>query len=120
MRNLMLLLKVQLRNIIFRSGKQFSMRKKAVGLGILAIPAFLFLYISVIYSFMLTAAFPSDYQYLVLYLMGFISVMMLVIFGFQSAGGHLFGFKDYDLLMSLPLCPLNRQAMTLPSMSFSW
>ena len=66
MRNLMLLLKVQLRNIIFRSGKQFSMRKKAVGLGILAIPAFLFLYISVIYSFMLTAAFPSDYQYLVL------------------------------------------------------
>ena len=116
MRNLMLLLKVQLRNIIFRSGKQFSMRKKAVGLGILAIPAFLFLYISVIYSFMLTAAFPSDYQYLVLYLMGFISVMMLVIFGFQSAGGHLFGFKDYDLLMSLPFT--RSQILTSKFLSF--
>lgn len=103
MRNLYILLKVQLRNLFLRSGKQFSSKKKAVGFGAILVPALLFLYLSITYSFMLSISFENEYQYLVLYLMGFISLLMLVLFGFQSAGGHLFGFKDYELLMSLPV-----------------
>ncbi len=103
MNNLFLLMKVQLQSILLRQRNGSNKKKKAAGIGTLFILAAAFMYMSVVYVTGMVMTFPEGYQYIALYVMGFMTVFMLLIFGYQSAGGHLFGFKDYDLLMSLPV-----------------
>lgn len=102
MSNLVLLLKVQLGGLLTNS-TQFSKKKKMAGVGSLVLMGALFLYMSVVYTMSMVMTFPEGYQYITLYVMGIMTIFMLLIFGYQSAGGHLFGYKDYDLLMSLPI-----------------
>lgn len=102
MNNLVLLLKVQLSGLLTNT-TQFSKKKKMAGIGSLLFMGVVFLYVSVVYAFTMVTTFPEGYQYITLYVMGLMTIFMLLIFGYQSAGGHLFGFKDYDLLMSLPI-----------------
>ena len=102
MNNLVLLLKVQLGGLLTNT-TQFSKKKKLAGVGSLLFLGGIFLYMSVVYTMSMVMTFPTGYQYITLYVMGLMTLFMLLIFGYQSAGGHLFGFKDFDLLMSLPL-----------------
>ena len=102
MNNLVLLLKVQLSGLLTNT-TQFSKKKKLAGVGSLLFLGAIFLYMSVVYTMSMVMTFPEGYQYITLYVMGLMTLFMLLIFGYQSAGGHLFGFKDYDLLMSLPI-----------------
>lgn len=102
MNNLVLLLKVQFSGLLTNT-TQFSKKKKLAGVGSLLFLGALFLYMSVVYTMSMVMTFPEGYQYITLYVMGLMTLFMLLIFGYQSAGGHLFGFKDYDLLMSLPI-----------------
>ena len=102
MSNLGLLLKVQFLSLL-KSNSQGSRKKKAAGLGTLLILGGVFLYMSVVYAISMVSMFPEGYKHITLYVMGIVTVLILLIFGYQSAGGHLFGFKDYDLLMSLPV-----------------
>ena len=99
MSNLGLLLKVQFLSLL-KSNSQGSRKKKAAGLGTLLILGGVFLYMSVVYAISMVSMFPEGYKHITLYVMGIVTVLILLIFGYQSAGGHLFGFKDYDLLMS--------------------
>ena len=102
MNNLGILLKVQFLSLL-KSNSQGSKKKKAAGLGTLFILGAAFLYMSVVYAISMTQLFPEGYKHITLYVMGILAFVMLLIFGYQSAGGHLFGFKDFDLLMSLPV-----------------
>lgn len=102
MNNLVLLLKVQLGGLLTNT-TQFSKKKKMAGIGSLLFLGGIFLYMSVVYTMSMVMTFPEGYKFITLYIMGLMTLFMLLIFGYQSAGGHLFGFKDYDLLMSLPL-----------------
>lgn len=115
MNNLVLLLKVQLSGLL-TSTTQFSKKKKFAGIGSLIFLGGIFLYMSVVYAFSMVMTFPQGYQYITLYVMGIMTFFMLLIFGYQSAGGHLFGFKDYDLLMSLPIS--NSQVLLSKFLSF--
>ena len=103
MSNLWLLMKIQIQGILFRTTTHRNKKKKAAGFGMLILLAVVFMYMSVVYVSGMVMAFPEGYQYIALYIMGMVTIFMLLIFGYQSAGGHLFGFKDYDLLMSLPI-----------------
>lgn len=103
MSNLLLLLKIQFQSLILRSTNRRHKKKAVAGIGMLLLMAGLFTYMSVIYVSTMVFTFPEGYQHIALYIMGLMSMFMLLIFGYQSAGGHLFGFKDYDLLMALPV-----------------
>lgn len=103
MTNLWLLMKIQIQGLLFRTTTHRNKKKKAAGFGMLILLAILFMYMSVVYVSGMVVAFPEGYQYIALYVMGMVTIFMLLVFGYQSAGGHLFGFKDYDLLMSLPI-----------------
>lgn len=103
MNNLWLLIKVQIQGLLFRTTTRRNRKKSAAGLGMLILFAGVFMYMSVVYVMGMVSTFPEGYQYIALYVMGLMTMFMLLIFGYQSAGGHLFGFKDYDLLMSLPV-----------------
>lgn len=103
MNNLMLLLKIQFQSLLLRNSRRSNKKKNAAGLGALAILAGAFMYMSVVYVSGMVLTFPDGTKHIALYVMGVMTIFMLLIFGYQSAGGHLFGFKDYDLLMSLPV-----------------
>jgi len=102
MNNVLILLKVQFLSLL-KANSQGSKKRKAAGLGTLFILGAAFLYMAVVYAISMVATFPEGYKHIALYVMGILTIIMLMIFGYQSAGGHLFGFKDFDLLMSLPV-----------------
>ena len=102
MSNLWLLIKVQFLGLLSRVGNGKS-KKKVAGLGVLFLLGGVLMYMSVTYVMSMIFTFPKGYEYVSLYYMGAMTFIMLLVFGYQSAGGHLFGFKDYDLLMSLPV-----------------
>lgn len=103
MNNLFLLMKIQVQAMLMKSSNRRNRKKTVAGIGTLILLAFVFTYISVVYVVGMVSLFPDGYKYIALYVMGFVTVFMLLVFGYQSAGGHLFGFKDYDLLMALPV-----------------
>lgn len=102
MNNLWLLIRVQLSSLFTKSYKK-SKKKYAIGISTGVSIAACLMYMSVIYTLGMVESFPEGYRYMALYIMGLITIFMLLIFGYQSAQGHLFGFKDYDLLMALPI-----------------
>lgn len=115
MNKLFLLLKVQLLSLL-TSTSTSSKKKRATGITMLLIPVAACLYVSVVYVMGMVEVFPVEYQYISIYIIGLMTLIMLLIFGYQGASGHLFGFKDYDLLMSLPVS--HRQVLTSKFVSF--
>ena len=103
MNNFIMLVKIQLKNLFTNSSMRMSSKKKGFGYGAIILPALLFIYMSVSYTSGMMLAFPSGEKDTALYLIALLAFIMLTIFAFYSANGHLFGFKDYDLLSSLPI-----------------
>ena len=80
MNNLVLLLKVQLSGLLTNT-TQFSKKKKLAGVGSLLFLGAIFLYMSVVYTMSMVMTFPEGYQYITLYVMGLMTLFMLLIFG---------------------------------------
>lgn len=97
------LVKIQLLSLFSNSTMRFSLKKKGFTISAVLLPVILFLYISCTYTMGIMMVFPPGSKDIALYLMSFMSFTLLLVFAFYSANGHLFGFKDYDLLSSLPI-----------------
>ncbi|MDD4642398.1 MAG: hypothetical protein PHG99_02710 [Erysipelotrichaceae bacterium] len=100
----LLLVKMALINL-FSNNRFASANKKKRGylFSVLLVPAGAMLYISVVYALLLINALPNESRFIMPVLMNIMTFMVLVMLTFLNAGGHLFGFKDFDLLMSLPV-----------------
>lgn len=105
MNKLWLLLKIQFQNLLLRYGAKSSNKKKATGVLLMLLPTAACLYLSVMYSFMMLDVLPEGSKHITLFVIGVLSIMLALVFGYQGASGHLFGFKDYDMLMALPVRP---------------
>lgn len=100
----LLLMKMALINLF--SNNKFAIgqkNKKSFVWAVLLVPAGAMLYISVVYSVMLINVLPQESRFIMPVLMSIMTFLMLVMLTFLNAGGHLFGFRDFDLLMSLPV-----------------
>lgn len=94
-------LKAMLTSFRFGGGKR---KRAASGLGALALLAFLALYLSGTYSFLLVSQLaPLGLEKLVILLMPVMAVMMGTLFTVFAAQGVVFGGKDNDLMLSLPV-----------------
>lgn len=104
MNKMVTLIKMELVNLFTSSSTSFSTRKKkGFRMMLVIMPAGLLLWLSCLYSFVLLVSVPGGLSHFVLLIMMLAAFMILFFFSFYNAQGHLFGFKDYDLLMSLPL-----------------
>lgn len=108
MRKLWALLKlnfrVMLRAFSLRGGTSKSKGKAAGGLGALALMAFLSLYLSGAYSFLLTQMLAErGAPELALPLMAVLACVMSLLFTVMAASGLVFGGRDSDLMLTLPV-----------------
>ena len=96
--------RVMLRAFSFQSGTRKSKTKAASGLGALALMAFLALYLSATYSFVLTQML-AEYgaAELALPLMAIMAGIMSLMFTIFAASGLVFGGKDSDIMLTLPV-----------------
>lgn len=103
MRKLWLLWKLNFRSML--RALSLGRGKKAVGgFGALALMAFLALYCSGTYSFLLTGALSAAGQVdLVLPLLGVMACVMSLMLTVMAASGLVFGGKDSDLMLTLPV-----------------
>ena len=96
--------RVMLRAFSFQSGARKSKKKAASGLGALALMAFLALYLSATYSFVLTQMLAeSGAVDLALPLMAMMAGMMSLLLTIFAASGLVFGGKDNDIMLTLPV-----------------
>ena len=108
MRKLWVLLKLNFRAMLrafsFRSGAGSSKKKAAGGLGALLLMAFLALYLSGVYSFLLASMLAEvGIVEMVLPLMALMACMMSLMFTLFAASGLVFGGKDSDIVLALPV-----------------
>lgn len=108
MRKLWILLKlnfrVMLRAFSLQSGARKSKAKAAGGAGALALMAFLALYLSGAYSLLLTQALAAlGAPELALALMAVLACVMSLLFTVMAASGLVFGGRDSDLMLTLPV-----------------
>ena len=108
MRNLWVLLKLNFRAMLrafsFRSGAGSSKKKAAGGLGALLLMAFLALYLSGVYSFLLASMLAEvGIVEMVLPLMALMACVMSLMFTLFAASGLVFGGKDSDIVLALPV-----------------
>ena len=98
-RNTWLLIKVQLKNLFFHK------RKKGTrgGMAGMLIAAAAILYVDAVYNWMLYSSVDPAHYYAVPQLLVTVGIVCVFMFGVNSAQGELFGFKDFDMLMSLPV-----------------
>ena len=94
-----LLIKTQFQNLFFSSRKGKDGKK---GIAVI-IPAAAMLYIAIAYNGMLYNTIPPSLYYIVPFIMLTVGFVMIFILSVNSAQGQLFGYKDYDVLMSLPV-----------------
>lgn len=95
-------IKIQLINLLSSFSNRNSKKRKGSKFMIF-VPALAFLYLSFFYSFSLLDAFKGGNEYLLIYIMLLATMVFIVTLAIQQAQGYLFGFKDYDFLMSLPI-----------------
>ncbi len=106
MKKFFALLKVSVKSMLLTStSAQGSSRKKAAtGLGAMALIAFLGLYLSGFYSFMLMEVLaPVHMEVLVFIFMGMGALIGGLLFTTFAVKGVVFGGKDNDLLLSMPV-----------------
>ena len=106
MRKLLALLKVSVKAMLLTSsGVGMGKRRRAVsGVGAVVLIAFLGLYLSGMYSFMLVDVLaPVGMESLVLVFMGLTALFGGLLFTVFAVRGVLFGGKDNDLMLSLPV-----------------
>lgn len=96
-------LKAMLNSFRF-GGKKKSKAHAASGIGAIALMAFLGLYLSGIYSFLFASQFaPIGMVHLVIMMMAVLAVVMGLMFTIFAAQGIIFGGKDNDLMLALPI-----------------
>lgn len=108
MRKLWVLLKLNFRAMLrafsFRSGAGNSKKKAAGGLSALLLMAFLALYLSGVYSFLLASMLAEvGIVEMVLPLMALLASVMSLMFTLFAASGLVFGGKDSDIMLALPV-----------------
>ncbi len=108
MRKLWVLLKLNFRAMLrafsFRSRAGSSKKKAAGGLGALLLMAFLALYLSGVYSFLLASMLAEvGIVEMVLPLMALLACVMSLMFTLFAASGLVFGGKDSDIVLALPV-----------------
>ena len=106
MKKFFVLLNVSLRSMLLSStnSRGRSKRKAATGLGAVFLIAFLGLYLSGLYSYMLMKALaPSNMEVLVFVFMGIGALVGGLLFTTFAVKGVVFGGKDNDLLLSMPV-----------------
>lgn len=106
MKKFFVLLNVSLRSMLLSStnSRGRSKRKAATGLGAVFLIAFLGLYLSGLYSYMLMKALaPSNMEVLVFVFMGMVALVGGLLFTTFAVKGVVFGGKDNDLLLSMPV-----------------
>ena len=104
------LVKVELMHIFTSLTKTRKKSSNKLSLATLSIivPILLCLYVTGIYTYamvegLIQTNLAAQYSYLILVMGVVISVALVFGLTFYNASGHLFQFKDYDLLMSLPI-----------------
>lgn len=90
--------------------------KSAVLIAIL-VPAVLCVYTTGMYTIAIVSEVPKEYSFVLLMMGAALVVALLFSLTFYSAGGHLFQFKDHDLLMSLPI---NRSMIFTTKLTAYW
>ena len=106
MKKFFVLLKVSVRSMLLSSTSLGTKKKKkaVTGMGALALMAFLALYISGVYSFMLLEVLaPLGMEEMVFIYMGIAAVVGGLLFTTFAVKGVVFGGKDNDLLLSMPV-----------------
>ena len=105
MKKFLALLKVSVRSMLFTSaGGRRSKKKAATGAGALALIAFIGLYMSGAYSFLLMEVLaPVHMEVLVFIFMGMGALMGGLLFTVFAVKGVVFGGRDNDLLLSMPV-----------------
>ena len=106
MKKFFVLLNVSLRSMLLSSTNSGgrSKRKAATGLSAAFLIAFLGLYLSGLYSYMLMKALvPSNMEALVFIFMGIAALVGGLLFTTFAVKGVVFGGKDNDLLLSMPV-----------------
>lgn len=87
-----------------RFGGKNSKRKAASGVGAMVFIGVLALYLSGIYSFLFASQFaPLGMTHLVIMMMGVLAVIMGLLFTVFAAQGVIFGGRDNDLMLALPI-----------------
>ena len=100
------LLKVSIQSMLLSStnSRGRSRKKAATGLGAVIVIAGLGLYLSGFYSYMLMQALaPSHMEILVFIFMGMAALVGGLLFTTFAVKGVVFGGKDNDLLLSMPV-----------------
>ena len=105
MKKFLALMRVSFRGMIFSANPSSKAKKKsASSIGFLALMSLLMLYIGGVYSFSFAQIFSMFGRTdLILTLLGLISVAMCFLFGVISASGFVFGGKDNDILLAMPV-----------------
>lgn len=88
----------------FAGGRSKNKKRAATGIGALALMAFLGVYLSGVYCFMFAQMLaPAGLIHLVPTLIAIMSFILSLMFTCFAASGIVFGNKDSDILLSLPL-----------------
>jgi len=106
MKKFLALLKVSIQSMLLSSTNSGgrSRKKAATGLGAVAIIAFVGLYLSGFYSYMLMDALaPANMESLVFIFMGMAALVGGLLFTTFAVKGVVFGGRDNDLLLSMPV-----------------
>ena len=106
MKKFFALLKVSVKSMLLSSTNTpgRSRKKAASGIGAILLIAFLGLYLSGLYSFMLMEVLaPVHMEVLVFIFMGIAALAMGLLFTTFAVKGVVFGGKDNDLLLSMPV-----------------
>ena len=105
MNKLITLIKIEIQNILATTNVVSPRFKKGRGIGLLTtlLPAGLICYMFTTYAFAFFGTLPYELRGIGLLILMLLVFVVTTSFLLYSAYGHLFGFSDYDFLMSLPI-----------------
>ena len=121
MNNFSSLIKVQLFSTL-KLNKIIKAKPEKKAIGIFSLVAFALFFVALIggigylYSWIFAQAFIFNLDLLVPQMFS-ISALVCLVFSFYSAGGLLYGNKDFDLLSSLPI---KKHTIVLSKLAFSY
>ena len=106
MKKFFALLKVSVKSMLLSSSNmgRKNRKKAATGVGVMVLIAFFGLYMSGLYSSLLMSVLaPIQMEVLVFIFMGIAALVSGLVFTAMAAKGVVFGGKDNDLLLSMPV-----------------